>query len=102
MENKKVMYKCAICGNAYDEIEDRMHCEGICIKRKKDEMKKVAEAKKLEEYEARALEVDAAFDHAFELRKKLFDDYGINYPYNNYKRVPNNPYMMALKHFGLI
>lgn len=102
MDNKKVVYACAICGNTYDEIEDRTYCESICMKRKKDEMKKVAEAKRLEEYEARAAEVDAAIDHALELREKLFDDYGINYAYNNYKRVPNNPYMMVLKHFCLI
>lgn len=79
MENKtyaKPMYKCAICGNTYDEIEERMHCERKCIKQKKEEMKKAAAEKKQAEQKARKAEVDAAINKASELLNKYVADYG--------------------------
>lgn len=73
---KKTMYKCAICGGAYDSIAQRMNCEQKCLKKKEEEERKAAELKKAAEYEARHKEVDAAFDHAYELRDKMVNDYG--------------------------
>lgn len=81
MENKKPMYKCAVCGEVYDSIAQRMNCEQTCLKKKEEEERKAAEAKKAAEYETRKKEVDAAFDHAYELRDKLLKDYG-SYAYH--------------------
>ena len=85
MENKvcaRPMYKCAVCGEVYESIAQRMNCEQACLKRQEEEAKKIAEAKKAAEYEARLAEVDAAFDKAYKLRDKLVEDYG-EYHYNH-------------------
>lgn len=44
----KTMYKCGVCGNTYEELEDRVACESACLKKKKEE---VTRAEKLK-YEA--------------------------------------------------
>ena len=80
MENNicaKPMYKCAVCGEMYDSIEQRMHCEQECLKAQEKEAKKAAEAKKQAEYEARVNEVEKAFGYAYDLRNKLYADYGV-------------------------
>jgi Mg2+ and Co2+ transporter CorA len=69
------MYKCAVCGEVYDSIAQRMHCEQSCIKKQEEEARKADEAKKIAEYEARAKEVRDAFKHAYMLRDKLEEDY---------------------------
>ena len=33
----KTMYKCGVCGNTYEELEDRVACESACLKKKKAE-----------------------------------------------------------------
>lgn len=79
MENKvcaKPMYKCAVCGEVYDSIAQRMQCEQTCLKRQEEEERKAAEAKRAAEYETRVKEVNMAFDKAYELRDKLVADYG--------------------------
>lgn len=88
MDNKtytKPMYKCAVCGEVYDSIAQRMNCEQVCLKKKEEEERKAAEAKKAAEYDARVAEVNAAFDHAYELQDKLVADYGVHH----YKRCNN-------------
>jgi hypothetical protein len=78
MENKtyaKPMYKCAICGEIYESIPQRINCEMTCLKKKEEEDRKAAELKEKEEYMTRKAEVDAAFDHAYELRDKFLKDY---------------------------
>ena len=79
MENKvcaKPMYKCAVCGEVYDSIAQRMNCEQTCLKKQEEEERKAAEAKKAAEYETRVKEVNMAFEKAYELRDKLVEDYG--------------------------
>ena len=39
----KPMYKCAICGEVYDSIAQRMNCEQTCLKKQEEEAKKAAE-----------------------------------------------------------
>ena len=78
MENKtyaKPMYKCAVCGEIHDSIAKRMNCEQACLKKKEEEERKAAERKKEAEYATRKAEVDAAFDHAYDLRNKFLKDY---------------------------
>lgn len=79
MENKvcaKPMYKCAVCGEVYDSIAQRMNCEQACLKKQEEEERKAAEAKKAAEYEARVEEVNMAFEKAYALKNKLVADYG--------------------------
>ena len=90
MDNKvctKPMYKCAVCGEVYDSIAQRMNCENTCLKRQEEEARKAAELKKEAEYATRKAEVDAAFDHAYELRDKFLNDYD-SYTYS--KTVSNS------------
>lgn len=70
------MYKCAVCGEVYDSIAQRMNCEQACLKKQEEEARKAAEAKKQAEYNDRKAEVDAAFDHAYDLKEKFLMDYG--------------------------
>ena len=72
----KPMYKCAVCGEIYDSIAQRMNCEQTCLKNKEEEERKAAEAKKAAEYDIRVAEVKAAFDKAYDLRDKFVYDYG--------------------------
>ena len=73
-ENKmyaKPQYKCAICGEIYDDVQNRANCEMKCIKKQQEEEKKAAEAKKRAEKNTRQQEVDAALDNAFALVNKF-------------------------------
>ena len=79
-ENKvytKPQYTCALCGRAYDEVQERMNCEMKCIKIKQEKEKKAAEEKKKAEKDARQKEVTAALDNAFTLANKFIKDYGM-------------------------
>ena len=80
MEDNKIynkpMYKCAICGEIYDDVQDRMNCEMVCIKKQKEDEKKAAEAKKQAEKDARFAEASAALDNALSLVNKCVEDYG--------------------------
>lgn len=90
MENKvcaKPMYKCAVCGEVYDSIAQRMSCEQTCLKRQEEEERKAAELKRVAEYEARKREVDEAFNTAYNLKDKFVADYG-RYTYS--KPVSNS------------
>lgn len=78
-ENKmyaKPQYKCAICGEIYDDVQDRMNCEMKCLKKKQEEEKAAAEAKKKAEKDARFSEASAALDNALTLVNKCIEDYG--------------------------
>ena len=77
------MYKCAVCGEAYDSIAQRMNCEQACLKKQEEEERKAAEAKKKEEYNARINEVNMAFEKAHELRDKFVADYSEYQQYNS-------------------
>lgn len=77
----KPMYKCAVCGEVYDSISNRMNCEQKCLKKQEEEARKAAEAKKRAEYDARINEVNTAFEKAYKLRDKFVADYG-EYYYN--------------------
>ena len=79
MENKayaRPMYKCAVCGEVYSSIAQRMNCEQACLKNQEEEERKAAEAKKKEEQEARKAEVDMAIEYAEKLLNAYIDDYG--------------------------
>ena len=79
--NEKPQYTCAICNSTYDDVQQRMNCEMGCIKKVKEEEKRVAEEKAKAEKYARQHEVTAALDNAFTLVNKFVEDYGV-YQYN--------------------
>ena len=72
----KPQYKCAICGKIYDDVQERMNCEMVCLKKKKEEEKKAAQAKKNAEKNTRFAEASSALDNAFALVNKCVEDYG--------------------------
>ena len=87
MDNKtyaKPMYKCALCGEVYETISKRMHCEQTCLKKQEEEARKAAETKKEIEYAARKAEVDMAYEKYVELRNKFVKDYS-SYEYRTAK-----------------
>lgn len=86
------MYMCAVCGEVYDSIAQRMNCEQSCLKKQEEEERKAAEAKKAAEYEARVEEVNMAFERAYELKDKLIEDYGefkYKHEFNNIDECKN-------------
>jgi len=83
----KPMCKCAVCGEVYDSIAQRMNCEQTCLKKRAEEERKAAEAKKAAEYEARVAEVDMAFDKAYDLQKKLEADFDKSYFYRDIRNL---------------
>lgn len=72
----KPMYKCAICGEIYDSVQDRMNCEMTCVKKQHEEEKKAAEAALQAEKDHRLAEASAALDNALTLVNKCVEDYG--------------------------
>lgn len=74
-------YTCAICGETYNSVQERMKCEMACWTKQQAEEKAAAEAKKKAEKDARQQEVTAALDNAFALVNKFVEDYG-SYHYN--------------------
>lgn len=91
----KPTYKCAICGEVYDNVQARMQCEMKCIKKQEEEEKKAAEAKMKAEKDARQQEVSAALDNAYALIGKYIEDYG-SFTYNGqYKGLD----MLNMDHF---
>lgn len=77
----KLQYKCGVCGEVYDSIQERMNCEMKCLKKKQEEERKAAEEKKKQEKNARFSEASAALDNAFTLVNKCVEDYG-SFEYN--------------------
>lgn len=71
----KQQFKCAICGTIYDELKDRIVCESKCVKRQEEKAKRLADAKKKEEQEARWSEVEAVRKHYEELYEAYLKDY---------------------------
>lgn len=79
MENNmytKPMYKCAVCDNVYESINERMKCEQACLKKQEEEVKKAAERKKQQEYAARKADVDAKVKAAIDAVHAYNKDYG--------------------------
>ena len=77
----KPMYKCAICGEVYDSIAQRLNCEQTCLKKQEEEARKAAEAKKNAERNADFEEASSAIDNAWDLVNKCVEKYG-TFKYN--------------------
>ena len=70
------VYVCAICGTAYNSIEERAACETKCIAAKKENEEKLRQEKLEAEKEARREEIEATAKHYNELVKAYVKDYG--------------------------
>ena len=83
------MYRCAICGNSYEHVEERAECEAKCIRERQE-----AEAKKkqLEHEAARAASEEAIYAALSDVNEMIaehlrkYDSIMLksNYPYLRY------------------
>ena len=71
------MYKCEICGNSYENLEDRIDCEVKCLEARKVAEEKRKQAERDAEKETRRAEVEAAQQKYLDLLSKYVEDYGI-------------------------
>ena len=79
MENKmyaKPQYKCAICGEIYDQLKDRVNCETKCLKKQEEEAKKVAELKKKQEHDECKAFTDEKVTEAIKAMHEYENKYG--------------------------
>lgn len=83
----KPAYKCGICGNEYESVQERMYCEMKCVKQQKEEARKAEEAKKASEQKLRKEAVDEAIKRAVKLQSDYVKDYG-HYEYDG-EIIPN-------------
>lgn len=98
-ENKiynKPAYKCGICGNVHDSVQERMNCEMTCLKKQQEEEKRAAAEKKKAEQTARKTEVDEALKNFTKLAKAYVKDYG-RYKYDG-EQIINMFYPNKLGH----
>lgn len=92
-ENKtyvKQQYQCAICGEAYDSVQERMNCEMKCVKKAEADKKAALEAIKKAEKDKRFAEASNAIDNAFSLVNKCVEDYG-SFSYNGKLKDSKEP-----------
>ena len=68
-------FKCSICDKEYENAMDRARCELACGKKQEEKAKRLAEAKKKEQQEARWAEVEAVRKHYEELYEAYLKDY---------------------------
>jgi len=75
-------YKCRICGKEYEELENAIKCEQICLNKKKRDVEFQKQNKLKAEREVRKAEVEKAFkdaddkyNEAVELDRKYEEDY---------------------------
>ena len=78
---KKIQYKCAICGEVYNDVQSRMNCEIQCLRKQQEEEQKAAEAKLKAEKDSRYREVAEAVDNAVALIAKYNEDYNESFVY---------------------
>lgn len=75
-ETNKVQYHCAICGNAYDTIDERVACETKCLAARKKTQEELKKKKLEEEKTTRKAEIDAKYKELATLVKDYCHDYG--------------------------
>ena len=69
-------YKCAICGQIYDTLRERINCETTCLRCQEEEEKKAAELKKKEEQNTRHNALDMLVEQTVTALMAYIDDYG--------------------------
>ena len=75
-DSNKATYRCAICGKAYDTIEERVSCETKCLAARKKAQAEL-EKKRLEEKKTtRKAEIEKKYKELSALVKDYCKDYG--------------------------
>lgn len=72
----KVTYRCAICGKAYDTIDERVACETKCLADRKKAQAELEKKKKLEEKNSRKTEIEKKYKELATLVNDYCKDYG--------------------------
>ena len=74
--SNKMVYHCAICGNPYDTVDERVACETKCLAERKKAQAEL-EKKKLEEKKnTRKAEIEKKYKELSTLVKNYINDYG--------------------------
>ena len=76
IETNKVQYHCAICGKAYDTIEERVSCETKCLASRKKAQEELKKKKLEEEKAARKDEIEKKYKELSALVNDYCKDYG--------------------------
>lgn len=95
MDKKRYEFYCAICGQGFDDLEQRIKCETKCMKAKKDEeAKKAAEEEKMEKKKSDEA-INAEFAKIEKMLKEHYSKYDsvrLNTNYPNLRYVFSRPF----------
>ena len=68
-------YTCALCGKHYATVEERNECEARCIRKQKEEAKKIAAQEKAKQQEADAKKIREDFKALSDAISEYVDKY---------------------------
>lgn len=75
-KTNNVKYRCAICGNSYDTIDERVDCETKCLAARKKAQAELEKKKLEEEKVTRKAEIEKKFKELSNLVNDYCKDYG--------------------------
>ena len=75
-KTNNVKYRCAICGNSYDTIDERVDCETKCLAARKKAQEELKKKKLEEEKTTRKAEIEKKFKELSNLVNDYCKDYG--------------------------
>ena len=75
-DSNKATYRCAICGKAYDTIDERVACETKCLAARKKAQAELEKKKLEEEKVTRKAEIEKKFKELSNLVNDYCKDYG--------------------------
>ena len=76
-------YTCALCGKHYATVEERNGCEARCIRKQKEEAKKIAAQEKAKQQEADAKKIREDFKALSDAISEYVDKYDEYPDYGN-------------------
>ena len=76
-------YTCALCGKHYATVEERNECEARCIRKQKEEAKKIAAQEKAKQQEADAKKIREDFKALSDAISEYVDKYDEYTDYGN-------------------
>lgn len=76
-------YTCALCGKHYATVEERNECEARCIRKQKEEAKKIAAQEKAKQQEADAKKICEDFKALSDAISEYVDKYDEYPDYGN-------------------
>ena len=76
IETNKVQYHCAICGKAYDTIDERVSCETKCLASRKKAQVELKKKKLEEEKATRKAEIEKKYKELATLGNDYCKEFG--------------------------